>query len=125
MAPARGTSTFRVRHALAGATPSPPVTRNRSLDEFLGGKRTESAEGGGEPDGAEGEDSGDGERQGSEPEEGADRAGDTSATGEAVGPARSTYAFAPAGAPCTACGAVVERRWRDEQGLVCPDCKVW
>ena len=44
---------------------------------------------------------------------------------DAVAPARSTYAWSPAGADCAACGATVERRWRDETGLVCADCKTW
>lgn len=37
----------------------------------------------------------------------------------------STYAFAPEGAACAACGAVVRRRWRQGRELVCPDCKRW
>ena len=44
---------------------------------------------------------------------------------DAVEPAVSTYAFSPDGATCAACGAVVEKRWRDDGDLVCPDCKQW
>lgn len=36
-----------------------------------------------------------------------------------------TYEFTPSGAPCTACGALVERRWRDDGNLLCPACKSW
>lgn len=42
-----------------------------------------------------------------------------------VAPAVSTYAWAPDGAECGGCGAVVERRWRDGDELVCSDCKEW
>jgi len=37
----------------------------------------------------------------------------------------STMSYRPDGGTCGACGAVVERRWRDEAGLVCGDCKRW
>lgn len=37
----------------------------------------------------------------------------------------ATFAWTPGGAPCAACGAVVERRWRRERGLVCPACVGW
>lgn len=42
-----------------------------------------------------------------------------------VEPAESTYAWSPDGDACAACGAVVERRWRDSDGLVCETCKTW
>lgn len=48
-----------------------------------------------------------------------------SAGEQAVDPAVSTCDFAPDGAPCAACGEAVERQWRDDRGLVCPDCKEW
>jgi len=67
-----------------------------SLEEFLGAE-----DGAGEPD---------------EPEAGA-------APAQRAPP--STFAFVSEGAACTACGAAVTRRWRDEAGLVCPDCKDW
>ncbi|WP_188980119.1 DUF7573 domain-containing protein [Halocalculus aciditolerans] len=40
-------------------------------------------------------------------------------------PPAATYAFDPTGAPCEACGDRVPRRFRDENGLVCGDCKQW
>lgn len=38
---------------------------------------------------------------------------------------RPTFDWSPDGAACAACGAVVERRWRGDPGLVCSDCKDW
>ncbi|EFW92034.1 hypothetical protein ZOD2009_11175 [Haladaptatus paucihalophilus DX253] len=43
----------------------------------------------------------------------------------AVEPARATYDWTPDGAACTRCGAAVEKRWRDDGGMVCADCKEW
>jgi hypothetical protein len=40
-------------------------------------------------------------------------------------PGRSTFDWSPSGAECGACGAVVERRWRDGDGMVCEACKEW
>ena len=36
-----------------------------------------------------------------------------------------TSAWTSEGAPCASCGAVVERRWRQNDTLVCRDCKDW
>lgn len=61
-------------------------------------------------------------------EEGADADADTGACADAdpgVEPAMSTYDWSPGGTPCEACGAVVERRWRDGERLVCGECKEW
>lgn len=89
-----------------------------SLDDFIGGEGSaseyepeeetvdeETVESGDEPVAGDGDGVDDGEG--------------------AVEPAVSTYDFAPEGAPCAACGVSVERRWRAEAGLVCPDCKEW
>lgn len=40
-------------------------------------------------------------------------------------PATTTYAWDGAGAECAACGDAVERRWQQDGGLVCADCKAW
>ncbi|MFB6070387.1 MAG: hypothetical protein ABEJ76_05125 [Halanaeroarchaeum sp.] len=46
-------------------------------------------------------------------------------------PARSragvepTAEFDPGGLECEACGAVVERRWRQGDAMVCGECKDW
>lgn len=58
-------------------------------------------------------------------ETGATDAPETPAEPDAVEPAASTYVRLPDGGACAACGETVERRWRGEQGLVCPDCKAW
>lgn len=42
--------------------------------------------------------------------------------GDGISP---TYTWSPDGAACAACGAVVERRWREDGDLVCPACKSW
>jgi hypothetical protein len=36
-----------------------------------------------------------------------------------------TCEWTPGGAACEACGATVERRWRDGDARVCVDCKEW
>jgi hypothetical protein len=43
----------------------------------------------------------------------------------AVDPLRTTYRWSPDGDDCPACGARVERRWRDGERFVCADCKEW
>ena len=42
-----------------------------------------------------------------------------------VEPAVATYGWTPCGAECQECEETVERRWLDEDGLVCANCKVW
>jgi hypothetical protein len=42
-----------------------------------------------------------------------------------VEPARATYDWTPDGAACTCCGSMVKKRWRDDDGMVCADCKEW
>jgi len=44
---------------------------------------------------------------------------------DAVEPAVSTYVWDDGGGECAACGATVDRRWRQEDDLVCADCKEW
>lgn len=39
--------------------------------------------------------------------------------------ATSTMSYRPGGGACAVCGTAVERRWRDDNGLVCRDCKTW
>jgi hypothetical protein len=111
------------------------MTRDASLDEFLGGG--DAAEEDTEPDADATESPGDADESPTDvPDGSAEPADDEDTTAsedpgwpspdaDAVTPARSTYAWSPAGANCAACGATVERRWRDEAGLVCSDCKGW
>lgn len=46
-------------------------------------------------------------------------------TPETVDPATPTLDFSPGGADCEGCGETVRRRWRDDDGMVCGDCKEW
>ena len=100
-----------------------------SLDEFLDETADDS---GGAADGVSDADgAGDGDET-----DGADGAVDTDdADGGAADSTdsepidadstRSTYAWDPEGVACADCGAVVERRWRDGDQLVCTECKAW
>jgi hypothetical protein len=42
-----------------------------------------------------------------------------------VDPPRTTCRWSPAGDDCPACGASVQRRWREDDRFVCADCKEW
>ncbi|ELZ29612.1 hypothetical protein C475_01646 [Halosimplex carlsbadense 2-9-1] len=76
----------------------------------------------GADDGTDGSDDGD---EG-EPEEDSDTDEDgVRVDPTTVEPAEATYAWSTDGDACAACGETVERRWRSEEGLVCPDCKEW
>ena len=55
---------------------------------------------------------------------GEDATVDADTTGDADTP-RATYRWSPDGDDCPACGATVERRWRDGDRFVCADCKEW
>ena len=111
-----------------------------SLEDFLGGSESEGGdvdseaagpeesgaeEDGGEMDGCEvdgGEMDG-GEVDGGEMDGGEVDGGEMNGGDQRV--ASGTFAVTPAGASCVACGDEVQRRWRDERGLVCASCKSW
>ncbi|WP_459191254.1 DUF7573 domain-containing protein [Halosimplex sp. J119] len=128
---------------------------NRSLDDFAGGGESdgspdESADAADEP-GASAAESGDpvgssvdddasdaSDSEGdasSEETSGGDAETDTSedssesdgppVSATAVEPAVSTYTWSGDGGVCDACGETVDRRWRQDDDLVCPDCKDW
>jgi len=44
---------------------------------------------------------------------------------DGVEPAETTYVWNGEGSVCDGCGERSERRWRQSDGLVCPDCKEW
>jgi hypothetical protein len=100
---------------------------DRSLDEFAEARGEEEgadpdpSDDGVEPtdDGAAPTDDGDGTT------EDGDGATDDDGRSLTVRPAESTMGWTPGGAVCAACGRSVERRWRDDGRLVCPDCKEW
>ena len=48
-----------------------------------------------------------------------------SAAAETPPPATTTYAWDGDGAACASCGETVERRWQQDGGLVCVECKEW
>lgn len=50
---------------------------------------------------------------------------DAGGTGEDEEPIAPTYTWSATGGGCAECGAVVERRWRQGDSLVCPECKSW
>jgi len=106
--------------------------RDRSLDEFFDTEaKASTGDAGDEPSPA---DPGTGEAAGADggaavdPHAGERTDGDGAIgppAGIGTGPAAITMAFVPGGAPCEACGASVQRRWRDGDALVCADCKEW
>ena len=87
-----------------------------SLDDFLGGERSEESE------------SADAEGPAADADDAASAAG-TEPAAEAetadIPPAKTTYAWDGEGAACEACGETVERRWQQDGGLVCIECKEW
>lgn len=95
--------------------PQPAATRtSKSVARVPAGVPDEPAEDATLADFLEASDAGDGEKA-----QGTNREDDDAA------PAASTYEWAPAGAECAACGAVVQRRWRQADELVCEACKEW
>jgi hypothetical protein len=92
------------------------VTRDATLDAFATDDDADSRGGG----------PGDDEKAVDADEGGDDETSDdVSAAGDEVDAPLPTTDWTPAGATCAACGAVVERRWRQDDALVCPDCKDW
>lgn len=116
----------------------PTVDRDARLSEFVDDEESSDDDG----DGAPASETGDAAPTFGEPDEervseedevasserAPDVAGAAAATsdaerdGEAVAP---TSSVTPDGAPCAACGSVVARRWRSDDGLVCADCREW
>jgi hypothetical protein len=87
------------------------MSKDRSLDDFLGSDETEERAASDETTNPERDES--------------DEAVDTADAGDGVTPATPTYRFAPDGAVCDACDATVQRRWHDGGQFVCADCKEW
>lgn len=52
-------------------------------------------------------------------------AGSSTETAEDVDQIEPTYTWSPTGGGCAVCGAIVDRRWRDGDSLVCSECKSW
>ncbi len=104
--------------------------RNRSLDEF---SDTDSGATDGEQGPATGT-NGDSEAKHEDDPSGSARSDDLDGTGslesgstvqvpdEKLTP---VYDSSPAGEACHNCGAVVDTRWRQDDGYVCTNCKDW
>jgi hypothetical protein len=88
------------------------VSRDRSLEEFVGDAS------GGESDV---------EHPPAEPEdsEHAENTGGASDDAEAPDPIVTIYRWSAGGGTCETCGERVEARWRSEEAFVCVDCKEW
>ncbi len=130
------------------------MTGNRSLDEFVGGAASESAEveapdaepeassdaAASTPESTDADDPIEAEESAAVEEsteadgsngadgpvdvDGPDLADDAGAS-DAVEPMAETVAWSPDGGECTACGGSAEERWRDGDELVCGGCKEW
>lgn len=88
-----------------------------SLDEFLDGDASDDT---GDPAGADAPDAASPTDPDPEP-----TTADTADGTVDPDPARPTYGWTPDGDECVDCGAVVERRWWDDDRPVCADCKAW
>jgi hypothetical protein len=82
------------------------MPEDRSLDDFAG---TENDDRGSDSTDAE---TGSGD-------------GDVEPADREVEPAVETSTWHADGAECDRCGDRVERRWREEEALVCADCASW
>jgi len=100
-----------------------------SLDDFLGGESSEQSEA--EPAEETADETGPSDTGEStatvEPETGTgdDAEPDAATDTDDVEPAGTTYAWSDEGTTCESCGETVERRWRQDDRLVCPGCKDW
>ncbi len=108
---------------MPAATRPPVVPEDRSLDEFSTAGATDTAA----DDAAADDAAADTVDAADDAEDSADTAGDDDAVPDldAVAPAEATYDVSPDGADCAVCGATATRRWRDDPGYVCADCKEW
>lgn len=96
------------------------VTRDASLDEFVGGGETgvgseESGDGGVEAE------SGDAEAESG----GVEVESDDGGSAVDVSSVEATYVWIPAGDACARCAGDSERLWRCDGELVCGECKEW
>jgi hypothetical protein len=106
---------------------------NRSLDDFLGGDDATDRDDAAEREDATATDPSNGdvpadshdpERDGTDPDESEDRESER-VDPVTVDPAAATATWHRAGADCESCGEAATRRWRQDDALVCADCKSW
>lgn len=96
------------------------VTRDRSLEDFLGGTASEGSDAEEEPEGAaDGPERGDGSGPSAGP------GTDPAPAGDGAAPIAPTYRWSPDGEACRVCAEQVNARWRADDALVCADCKEW
>jgi hypothetical protein len=117
------------------------MSRDRSLDEFVGGDSADSApDADGDVDRDDAADpETDADDPGSETESKPAPAGEerdevdpeatdddhTAIDPDDVEPAAVTYRWDPDGVRCSECGTTVDRLWSGDSGQVCDDCKEW
>ncbi|UWG46886.1 Uncharacterized protein HSRCO_0591 [Halanaeroarchaeum sp. HSR-CO] len=88
------------------------MTRDARLDAFAArGAATEDTDGEGATEDAA--------------EDGETEVSDERVAGEDPPSLVTTSEWTPDGEECPTCGEVVERRWRQNGALVCPECKNW
>jgi len=106
------------------------MSEDASLDDFLGGESSEQSEAA-EAAAARADEESASETEpadATEAETASSEDGEPAADGEPtadIEPAKTTYAWSDEGATCEDCGETVERRWQQDGGLVCIDCKDW
>jgi hypothetical protein len=91
------------------------MDRDRSLDEFLSPSQSDTTS----------DSSSGGAMTDQETGESRDNETESDVATLTVHPARSTMAWTAEDAACDACDSVVQRRWRDDEQLVCSACKEW
>jgi hypothetical protein len=99
------------------------MTKDRSLDDFLGSDDAEKAS-----EKAESSEREQDEKTPSDDEPAAVTSEQSVSTNEtSVTPAIATFQWSPSGAACASCGETVQRRWYDKEAatFVCVDCKNW
>jgi formylmethanofuran dehydrogenase subunit E len=96
------------------------MSPDRSLDEFL--SQSDTTQDGETDDATPGETD---EPLDGEADEASDGEVEARPSALTVHPARSTMAWTVDDTTCDACGEIVQRRWRDDDQLVCSACKEW
>lgn len=113
------------------------MSRDRSLEDFLGGddadgeRSADPAEGATEETSDAGPEGTAGERTDADPgntDGESDPNSEDATDGDDdpnLGGATPTHGWSPDGAVCDRCGTEVGQRWADDGAMVCADCKEW
>lgn len=97
---------------------------DRSLDDFFDDDSGATAEAEGDADQGEADPDVDDSDE-DDQADGADDTGGPRVDPSSVEPTAATYTWSGDGGDCDACGEVVDRRWCQDDRLVCPECKDW